>query len=175
MADALVMLDRALQGAAFSVPHRISALGAEVRVRVLSPRELASVGVARAQAYGGGAKATIEDHRIRCAVLALACSLPSDGVEVPAFASTEDVASYPADVVSELWTVYLAAHERTYVTDDTLESAMDARESEPGYGLDELRARYATGLVAYFGLRSALDATPAQVVWFAKLLRGTDR
>ncbi len=172
MSDALVMLDRALLGARFTVDRNVAGIG--IRIRVLSPRELAEAGVLDADTTGFGAKAAATDQRIRHAVLALACSVVEDDLS-PLFVSPEDVGRFPADVTRELWGAYQRAHAQTYTTDDAVEAAMNAREDEPRFELDAARARYASELVAYYGLRCALDATPVQVAWFCRLRKRSER
>lgn len=44
-----------------------------------------------------------------------------------------------------------------------------------GTTLDAVRARFSADLVAFYGLRSARDATDAQVVWFLKLRADFER
>jgi hypothetical protein len=166
MSEASVMLDRALLGSAFHEECRLASLnGARVVVRVLSPRELAEAGVFADLDPAAGAKATARELEQRAAVLTAACS----HLGGPAFGHPAEVLSLPVADVLALWSVYLRAHVRTYGTGAALESAMDERETSPVHGIEQLRARYAAGLVAFYGLRSALDATPAQVVWFHRL------
>lgn len=165
------MLDRALLGAGFTEEHTIASIGAVVRLRVLSPRELLEAGVTGDVDVRPGARAVATDLRIRSRVLLAACRLP-DGE--PFFRSSDEALEMPEDDARGLWNAYARAHRRTYDPGTEIEGAMAEREAERGHWVSLLRARYASDLVAFYGLRSALDATPVQVSWFHRLRRETD-
>jgi hypothetical protein len=160
-------IDRALLGASHSEDIEVASLGGlVVRVRVLSPLELASLQVAlSAISNEPSAKAeSVSRHR----VLHAACSMPSGS---PAFGAPSMVGKLPAEVTGELMAAYVRLHDRTHSIDRAMQDEIDTMTGERDRWVERFRAHYAEGLVAYFGIRCALEATTAQVLWFHGLMR----
>lgn len=167
MSEASVSIDRALLGAGFTEDVKLASLGGRViRLRVLSPSEVKALGVVigdiREESGGASEKA------MRSRVLHAVCSLP-DGS--PAFASPQAASRIPAPMARELWRAYERAHQATHEITKAMQVDMQALAKSPGMWLERLRAHHAAGLVAFYGLSSALDATTAQVLWFDDLIR----
>lgn len=167
MSEASVSLDRALLGAGHTERVRVASLGGlAVLVRVLSPTELQSINVSLLGIdEKSGMRVEMEE---RGRVLHLACSMPDGG---PAFADDSAALKLPREASVELWRAYLANHANTYDIDRAMQNRIEALAKEPAAGIEKLRAYYAAGLVAFYGLRAALDATTAQVLWFDQLMR----
>jgi len=166
VSDASVSIDRALLGAGYTEDVRVASLGgAVVRVRVLSPTELQAICVSLADITEKSGELAFAGIRSR--TLHAACSMPDGSA---AFASVDAVLKMPPEIVRDLWRAYERGHRRTYSVDVAMQDAMDERAQ--GARIETLRARHAAGLVAFYGLRCALDATTAQVLWFGRLLRG---
>ena len=172
MPGASVSLDRAILGAGYTEDVRVSSMdGAVVRLRVLSPTEVASISAeAQPVAAKADGRATGEaaERLARHRVLHAACSSP-DGS--PVFRSPDDVGRFPSSVTRELLSAYDVAHKRTHRIDRAMQVEMGNRARSPDAWVDQFRAAYATQLVAFYGVRSALDTTTAQVIWFVELLR----
>jgi hypothetical protein len=77
----------------------------------------------------------------------------------------------PHGTILELWAAYDAAHRRAYSVDGLTKADIDAALAEDAADLERARARHAAGIVAFYGVRSALDATAVQVIWFDRLMR----
>jgi hypothetical protein len=159
-------IDRALLGANHSEDVTVRSLGATVRIRVLSPAEIMSLGVALSsikEPSGGEAEMGVVSR-----VLPTACTMPDGSL---AFESADEVLRLPADVTRELWSAYWRSHERTHNPPASLAISMRDEARSDARNLDRIRMRLGPQIVAYFGLRSALDATALQVLWAYELTR----
>lgn len=96
-------------------------------------------------------------------VLARACTLVVDGRETPI--APADLADAPHDITASLWRAYVTASTQASGEVDT--AAIRASEA---YDLERFRARHARDLVAFYGLRAALDATVEQLLYFHALI-----
>jgi hypothetical protein len=161
-------IDRALLGANHKEDVQVKSIGASVCVRVLSPVEIMSLGVALdaiKEPSGGAVEMGVVSR-----VLPMACTMP-DGS--PAFESADDVLRLPADVTRELWAAYWRSHERTHNPPAALFVSMRDEARSDARNIDRVRVRLGPQIVAYFGVRSALDATAAQVLWVQEMMRNT--
>ncbi len=164
-------IERALIGAGYTEDVRVASMGgAVVRVRVLSPTELTSIAASLTSLANMDRSGTLEATHERWRVLHAACS-SADGA--PTFADSAHVGRMPAGVVAELWRAYWLSHQRTYAIDQSMYVEMKARAANESTSVERLRASHAAGIVAFFGLPKALDATTAQVLWFELLTRPT--
>jgi hypothetical protein len=166
VSEASVSIDRALLGASYTEDVTVPSLGAVVRVRVLSPVEISALDVAldsvRDEPEASSWRVTVSR------VLHAACSMLNGS---PAFDSTADVLAMPSDIVRALWSAYLRMHDATHRFDRAMADEIDdLTGSEPRW-IERVAAKYSAGIVAYYGLRSAREATVAQVLWFFGLVR----
>lgn len=163
------VIDRALLGADFAEDVTLASLGGRVvRMRVLSPSEVKALGVeiGGITEPSGGAS----EKAMRSRVLHAVCSLP-DGS--PLFASPALARRIPSGMARELWRAYERMHSLTHTVTGPMQREMRSLARSPEMWIERLRAAHAAGLVAFFGLPSALDATTAQILWFNDLV-GSD-
>lgn len=174
---ASIGLDRALAGAEAFTEYQVASIGATVLVRALSDPELEQH---RTAAFASVPRSTPSRARwpricaeLQQRVLAVVCHLPGDGgaPSEPLFASPSDVANAPAALVVELWRAHVREMEAVHVAGAWYRAALEELASvEHADDLDRLRAQYAPGLVAFYGLPSARHASAVQVLHYHHLL-----